>query len=132
LGSAPYSGQRGHVSSDAPTATFSYDGEGDRTAASPTTGLGSTYSYDQANQLIAYQGPDHTTNTGPGIADVFTYDADGLRQTKTTNNTLTNQAWDLADGLPLMIEDGPTAYITGPGGLPIEPIGQDGSDPPSR
>jgi RHS repeat-associated protein len=87
----------------------------------------STYTYDQAGQLINYQGADHANPAGPPISEQYTYDAAGLRQTRTLNNTLTNQVWSQAQGLPLLIEDGPNAYITGPGGLPLEEITQSGT-----
>jgi RHS repeat-associated protein len=30
--------------------------------------------------------------------------------------------WDAADGLPLVLQDGSTLYVTGPGGLPLEQV----------
>jgi RHS repeat-associated protein len=108
------------------TNTLGYDQDGNRTSAVDQSGVRTTYTWDQANELTGYQGPDHT-NPGQTVSDTFVYDASGLRQTKTRNNQLTNQAYDLADGLALMIEDGPTAYISGPGGLPIEQIDQSGN-----
>jgi RHS repeat-associated protein len=35
--------------------------------------------------------------------------------------------WDLAEGMPTIIEDGGTRYITGPDGLPIEQVGGSGA-----
>jgi RHS repeat-associated protein len=104
------------------TAGFTYNAQGERTGLTPTSGTASSYTYDQAGQLINYQGPDHSSLTGAQASAQYTYDASGLRQTKTVNNTLTNEVWDLADGLALMIEDGPNAYVTGPDGLPLEQI----------
>jgi RHS repeat-associated protein len=109
------------------TASFSYDPEGERTGLTPTTGTSSTYTYDQAGQLTSYQGPDHSSTTSAQASAQYTYDASGLRQTKAVNNSLTNEVWDLADGLALMIEDGPNAYVTGPGGLPLEQIAPGGT-----
>ncbi len=109
------------------STTYSYDTDGNRVTATPTTGTTTTYSYNQANQLISYNGPDHTSTTGATVSDQYSYDGNGLRQTKTTNNILTNEAYDLSEPLPLMIEDGPTAYIYGPDGLPIEQIDQNGT-----
>jgi hypothetical protein len=53
-------------------------------------------------------------------ASTYTYNGDGLRQTKTVNNTTTTAAYDLSSGLPLQIEDGSNAYIYGPDDVPIE------------
>lgn len=44
---------------------------------------------------------------------------------KTNNGTKTAEVWDLAEGLPLLLQDGQTQYIAGPAGLPLEQI--DGS-----
>lgn len=35
--------------------------------------------------------------------------------------------WDLAEGLPTIVQDGSTKEITGPGGLPIEQVAGDGT-----
>ena len=38
---------------------------------------------------------------------------------KSNNGAPVNSyAWDLAEGLPLLLYDGATSYVTGPGGLP--------------
>jgi len=110
----------------ATTNTFGYDANGNRTSATDAQSNPTTYTYDQANQLIDYEGPDHT-QPAQSVSDQFVYDGDGLRQTKTPNNQLTNEVWDTSGSLPLLIEDGPTAYITGPDGLPVEQITQDGT-----
>ncbi|MEA2220289.1 MAG: hypothetical protein QOJ35_2915 [Solirubrobacteraceae bacterium] len=108
------------------TAAYTYDQHGQRTKQTPTTGALSTYTYDQAGQLTAYSGPDRHS-TLPVTANVaFGYDASGLRQSKTVNGLLATHVWNLADGIPQMIEDGANAYISGPDGLPIEQISQTG------
>jgi RHS repeat-associated protein len=108
------------------TNTFGYDQNGNRTSATDAQNNTTAYTYDQANQLIDYEGPDHS-QPGQTASDQYVYDGDGLRQTKTQNSQLTNEVWDATGDLPLLIEDGPTAYITGPDGLPIEQITQDGT-----
>jgi RHS repeat-associated protein len=40
-------------------------------------------------------------------------------------NPAAQETWDLAESMPLLVQDGTTKYITGPGGLPIEQV--DGS-----
>jgi len=75
------------------------------------------YSYDQADRLTRWQSGSTTAQYG--------YGGDGMRQSKTVGSTTTNQLWDVAEGMPLLVQDGSTRYITGPGGLPIEQV--DGS-----
>lgn len=102
--------------------TFSYDPKGNRTSALDAQKNHTTYTYDQANELINYTGPAPTSTSAQ-----YTYDGDGLRQTKTVSSLLSNETYDVSGSLPLMIEDGPTAYITGPGGLPLEQISPGGT-----
>jgi RHS repeat-associated protein len=46
---------------------------------------------------------------------------------KTVNGTTTKGVWDLAEGLPTIVQDGSTKEITGPGALPIEQVASDGT-----
>ena len=105
--------------------TFGYDREGNRFTHNEN-GVLSVYTYDQANQLIGYDGTD-ARQPAEQVSSQYVYDATGLRQNKTVNNILTGEVYDLAQGMPLMIEDGSTAYITGPDDLPIEQIAADGT-----
>ncbi len=66
--------------------------------------------------------PTPAAASSGSISEEYGYDGDGLRKTKTTSGQRTHQAYDLTGSLPQIITDGPTAYITGPGGLPIEQI----------
>ena len=50
------------------------------------------------------------------------YNGDGLRTSQTISGTTTYLAWDLAEKLPLILNDGTNSYIYGPGGLPVEQI----------
>jgi RHS repeat-associated protein len=52
----------------------------------------------------------------------YAYNGDGLRQSKTVNGTTTQQTWDEAEGLPLLIQDGTTTEIDGPDGLSLAQI----------
>ncbi|TMK38819.1 MAG: RHS repeat-associated core domain-containing protein [Actinobacteria bacterium] len=99
--------------------TFAYDPQGNRTTVTDAANNQTSLTYDQADQLANY--------ASGSVSAQYVYDADGLRQTKTVNNTLTNAAYDLSGSLPLQIEDGPNAYLTGPGGLPIEQIAPGGT-----
>jgi RHS repeat-associated protein len=60
----------------------------------------------------------------------FSYDPDGLRQSKTTHAGTTVFGWDHASGLPLLLEEqgpeGRTRYLYGPGGMPIAQQDPDG------
>ena len=57
----------------------------------------------------------------------YTYDGTGLRATKTVNGTTSHFAYDLSSGTPLILTDGTTDYVYGPGGLPIEQVTGSGS-----
>lgn len=109
-----------------PVATFDYDALGQRSAQTSAANVVTDYDYDQAGRLIGYDGPDHA---GSGsVTEGYAHDADGLRQTKITGTILRNHAYDLVgSGLPSVITDGPNAYITGPDGLPIEQVLENGT-----
>lgn len=97
------------------TTSFTFNSEGDRTAVTPPSGTSATYTYDEANRLTAYS--SGATNAS------YTYNGDGLRMSKTVNSVVEQFAWDTAQTLPLLITDGSTSYLYGPGGLPLEQIG---------
>lgn len=90
------------------SASFSYDANGNRTGRTGGGGSG-VYAYDQANRLLAAGG---TT---------YAYDGDGLRTAKVAGATQ-GFTWDVAEGLPLILQDGATSYVTGPRGLPLAQI----------
>ena len=92
---------------------YTYDTRGNRTAVTPTIGLATTLTYDQADRLTGWSRATTTASYG--------YNADGLRMSKTVGTT-TQTLWDVAAGLPLVLKDGSTAYVTGPGGLPLEQV----------
>lgn len=101
--------------------TYAYDTRGNRTAVTPTTGQAQTLTYDQANRLTKYAAA--TTIS-------YGYNGDGLRMCKVAgSSTQPCQAggntlflWDVAGSLPLLLKDGTTSYIYGPGGLPLEQV----------
>ena len=95
--------------------TYAYDSRGNRTAVT-TAGVTTTLAYDQANRLTAY-----------GSVATYAYNADGLRMSKTVSGTTTQQTWDLAEGLPLVLSDGATNYVYGPGGRPLEQVSSAGT-----
>src|SRR5205807_3292223 len=52
----------------------------------------------------------------------YVYDGDGRRMGKTVSGTPESYVWDQAEGLPLILQDGRTDYVTGLGGLPLEQV----------
>ena len=93
------------------TYAYTYDNRGNRTTITPAGSTPTTLGYDQANRLTSY-----------GATTSYAYNGDGLRQSKTVSGTTTQQTWDVSGELPLLIADGATNYIYGPGGMPIEQV----------
>jgi RHS repeat-associated protein len=97
------------------TISYGYNPNGDRIAA--TGAVSTSDGYNQADELISFtQG---TTSAS------YRYDGDGLRASKTVGSSTEGYVWDMAEGMPVILQDGATRSITGPGGLPIEQV--DGS-----
>jgi RHS repeat-associated protein len=71
-----------------------------------------TYKYDQADRLTGF--------TNQNGSSSYIYNGDGLRMSKTVGGTKRAFVWDLADGLPLTMQDGAAKFVTGPTGLPLE------------
>ena len=78
------------------------------------SGASASYGYDQADRLTGY--------TSGATTASYAYDGDGLRAGKTVNGAATAETWVVAEGLPLLLQDGATRYIDGPGGTPIEQV----------
>lgn len=92
--------------------SYAYDSRGNRVSVSPPYGAtGTTLSYDQANRLTSY-----------GTSGTHAYNGDGLRMSKTVGGQNEAFTWDDAEGLPLLLEDGATSFVYGPGGLPLEQV----------
>ena len=94
--------------------TYAYDSQGNRTETTPPSGSPAAYAYDQANRLTAFSQGTTTAS--------FAYNGDGLRMSKMVNDTPEGFAWDVAEGMPLVIGDGGTFYVTGANGLPLEQV----------
>ncbi|GAA4835124.1 RHS repeat-associated core domain-containing protein [Luteimicrobium xylanilyticum] len=109
---------------DSPPAgatTYTYDTDGRRTTTATGTTTSATYTWNQAGQL--------TTVTTPAGTEHLTYDANGLRTTVTNATTTTEtDTWDLTSSLPLLLDDGSTSYLYGPGATPIEQLGDTSTD----
>jgi len=105
--------------------TYTYDELGERTKTTPTSGPATTYGYDQARNLTSVERPKEGETTE--IKDTYAYDGNGLLASQTINGTTSYLAWDVVEGLPLILNDGTNNYIYGPGGLPIEQITSSGT-----
>ena len=103
----------------ATAATYTYNEVGERTKTEPASGSATTYGYDQAGNLTSVARPK---GTEAAIEDTYGYNGDGLRTSQTISGTTTYLAWDFAEKLPLILNDGTNSYIYGPGGLPVEQI----------
>jgi len=104
----------------APATTYAYNARGDRTSVTPPGGTATTLTYDQANRLTAY-----------GTTATYTYDGDGLRQSKTVSGTTDAFTWDAAEGTPGVLVDATSAsttyFVYDSGGIPIEQISSSGA-----
>ena len=95
------------------STAYTFDARGDRTKA--TTGsVVATYGYDQANRLTSFTRGTTTAS--------YTYNGDSLRASKKVGSTTTKFVYDTAEGLPLVLSDGASYYLYGPGGVPFEQV----------
>lgn len=92
------------------TTTFTYNAQGDLTQQKSSSST-INFTYDQANRLTAY-----------GTTATYSYNGDGLRMSKTVSGTSEAFTWDTAEGLPLILQDGSSLYVSGPNGLPLEQV----------
>jgi YD repeat-containing protein len=72
-----------------------------------------TYSYDQAGDLTSVQRREFGIT--PSISETYAYDGTGLRASQTVSGTKSYLTWDSTGSLPLLLNDGSTNYIYGPG-----------------
>ncbi|HLZ25880.1 MAG TPA: RHS repeat-associated core domain-containing protein [Chloroflexota bacterium] len=101
--------------------TYQFDTRGNRTTVTPSGGQAQALTYDQANRLTKYAAASTTS---------YGYNGDGLRMCKYAGSSTqpcsamgtTEYLWDVAGALPLLLKDGSTAYVYGPGGLPLEQV----------
>jgi RHS repeat-associated protein len=104
---------------------YTYDEMGERTKTAPTSGAATTYGYDQAGNLISIERPKEGKIAG--MTDTYTYDGNNLRISQTIAGTKTFLTWEMAEALPLILNDGTNSYIYGPGGVPVEQISSAGA-----
>jgi RHS repeat-associated protein len=119
ISSTTYTYDKADQIATASNATFEFNKLGQRVKETPTGGSATTYSWDQAGNLIASKS---STNE-----NTFKYDGLGLRATETKNTSTYPMVWDSTSGLPLLLRKGQEYFVYGPGGLPIEQISSTGS-----
>jgi RHS repeat-associated protein len=90
---------------------YTYDTRDNRVTFGSTK---QTLTYDQANRLAKYVNGSTTAT--------YRYNAGGLRMTRTVGRVTTQEVWDVSGALPLLLVDGMTSYVYGPGALPLEQI----------
>ncbi|MGH3522590.1 MAG: RHS repeat-associated core domain-containing protein, partial [Mycobacterium sp.] len=100
-------------------SSYTFNTDGQRTNTTPAAGTASSFAYNQAGELT-------TATTGAG-AGSYTYDGSGLRASKTVAGTTTAFSWETLAGAAILLTDGSTDYLYGPGGLPIEQTGSTGT-----
>ena len=88
------------------TTNYGYDAAGRRASAGSTS-----LTWDQQDHLLAY-----------GSSSSYSYNATGLRVSKTVAGQSEAFVWDTAGSLPMLLQDGSTSYVTGPGGVPLEQV----------
>lgn len=85
---------------------FTFDGRGNRTQQYDSINqVTKNYGYNQANEL---------TSLGTWS---YGYNGDGLRMSKSGSLSSEQFTWDVASGLPLLLQDGQASFIYGPGGM---------------
>ena len=91
--------------------TYAFDANGNRTSQTDASNSTVTYGWDQANRMVFY-----------GSTATYAYNGDGLRTSKSVTGNAEAFTWDIAEGLPLILQDAGTSFVTGTGGLPLEQI----------
>jgi RHS repeat-associated protein len=95
--------------------TYAYDSNGNRITRTDQSSNSLAYVFDQANRM-----------TSLGNSAQYSYDGSGLRTQKSVGGVVTTFTWDLSGGLPTILLEGQTAYVTGLRGLPVEQITSSG------
>jgi RHS repeat-associated protein len=124
------------------TTTYTFDAFGNRLTMTNAAGT-TDYEYDDADRLTEVDGPatspvaytwdDNGSLTNRGsdtfswdyeermtsatvnsVTTTFAYRGDGLRDSRTTGANTTTFTWDIASGLPVIIDDG-NRYLYGAG-----------------
>ncbi len=92
-------------------SNYSYDTDGNRTTNAPLTGTAAAVTYDQADRMTAYGSTS------------YRYNGDNQRISRTVGTTTTPFVWDaVSSRVPLLLAEGTSYYVYGPGGLPVEQL----------
>jgi RHS repeat-associated protein len=112
----------GPTISSSSNTNYSYNASGELTGVTAPTGVASptNYSYDQMGNMttVSRAKADGLAK----IADSYTYDGNGLRQSETIGSTTKQLTWDQSSSVPSLLADGSTSIIYGPDSLPIEQV----------
>jgi RHS repeat-associated protein len=125
IGAGTYKYDKGSELETGPSLTYTYNELGERTKTKPTVGPATTYGYDQAGNLTSVERPKEGEVSE--IKDTYAYNGEGLRDSQTISGATTHLAWDMTEGLPLILSDETNSYIYGPGGLPVEQVSSGGA-----
>ncbi|MHB8575189.1 MAG: RHS repeat-associated core domain-containing protein [Dehalococcoidia bacterium] len=115
-------GNRSTMTTAAGTTTYAYD-SADRLTSVTQPGLSAVTNTFDSNDSQTARGSDSftwdyanrlTSTTVGGTTTTMTYNGDGLRTSRTSGGTTTNFVWDIAGGLPQLLDDGPQ-YVLGIG-----------------
>jgi RHS repeat-associated protein len=116
-------GNRTQMVNASGTTAYAYDNSSRLTTVTPPSpGTPVAYTWDNNGNLTA-RGTDTfswdpedrmTSDSVGGVASSFDYRGDGLRNSRTTGGTTTTFTWDVAAGLPVIIDDG-AQYVYGAG-----------------
>jgi RHS repeat-associated protein len=109
------------------TTNYNYDNAGQLLSTVLVGGSTTSYGYDAAGRStiagslsLTWDQQDRLLSYGSGTS--YSYNATGLRVSKTVAGQTEAFVWDTGEGMPLLLQDGSTSYVTGPGGLPLEQI----------
>lgn len=98
---------------------FDYDVSGNRIADKQITDPSAnttTYGWSTTNQLTSVTQMDSTSSVS------YSYDVQGLLNSRTENSNTTAFSWDTQNSIPLMLSDGTYDYVYGEGNTPLAQI----------
>lgn len=106
------------------SGTYGYDDAGRRVEQTADDGIVvARYAYDGAGRLV------QATDQISGSATASTYDGDGLRTHAIVPSGGLDAAftWQHTSTDPMLLDDGTSRYVYGPGGMPLAQIARDGA-----